>query len=56
MSEEQRAALNQLCATLARFLENPTGARSRQLLVAIDAVKRALAGAGPPKSKRRFWT
>jgi Mg-chelatase subunit ChlD len=53
---ELRGALDQLCATLARFLEDPTGARSRQLLVAIDAVKRALAGAGPPKSKRRFWT
>jgi hypothetical protein len=53
---ELRAALDQLCTTLARFLENPTGAQSRQLLVAIDAVKRALAGAGRPKGKRRFWT
>jgi hypothetical protein len=53
---ELRGALDQLCARLARFLENPTRAQSNQLLAAIEAVKRALAGAGRAKSKRRFWT
>ncbi|OBK26865.1 VIT domain-containing protein [Mycobacterium asiaticum] len=53
---ELRAALDQLCAALARFLEHPTGPQGRQLLVAVDAVKRALALHGRPASKRRFWT
>ncbi len=52
---ELRTALDQLCAALARFLENPTGPRGRQLMVAVDAVKRAMAGGDRPK-KRRFWT
>ena len=52
---ELRAALRELCAALARFLQNPTAAQSRQLLVAIDAVKLALAGAGGPR-RRWFWT
>lgn len=50
---ELRAALEHLCAALARFLEQPTGPQSRQVLVAVDAVKRAMADR--PK-KRRFWT
>lgn len=53
---ELRAALDQLCAALARFLEHPTGPQGRQLLVAVDAVKRALALHGRPAGKRRFWT
>ncbi|OBI85805.1 VIT domain-containing protein [Mycobacterium asiaticum] len=53
---ELRAALDQLCAALARFLEHPSGPQGRQLLVAVDAVKRALAAQGRPASKRRFWT
>ncbi|OBI74259.1 VIT domain-containing protein [Mycobacterium asiaticum] len=53
---ELRAALDQLCAALARFLEHPTGPQGRQLLVAVDAVKRALALHARPASKRRFWT
>ncbi|OBK28614.1 hypothetical protein A5634_20120 [Mycobacterium asiaticum] len=48
---ELRAALDQLCVALARFLRDPK--QSRQLLVAIDAVKRALGAAGEPR-KRRF--
>lgn len=49
---ELRAALDQLCAALARFLEHPKGPQSRQVLVGIDAVKRAMT-ARP--GKRRFW-
>ncbi|MHA7651612.1 VIT domain-containing protein [Mycobacterium sp. ML4] len=52
---ELRAALDQLCAALARFLAHPSGPQSRQLLVAVDAVKRALAGSGRQTVKRRFW-
>jgi len=52
---ELRAALDQLCAALARFLEHPTGPQGRQLMVAVDAVKRAMAGVARP-GKRRFWT
>ncbi|OBK18312.1 VIT domain-containing protein [Mycobacterium asiaticum] len=53
---ELRAALDRLCAALARFLEHSTGPQSRQVLVAVDAVKRALAAQGRPAGKRRFWT
>ncbi|MBX9642079.1 MAG: hypothetical protein K2X97_20850 [Mycobacteriaceae bacterium] len=49
---ELRVALDQLCAALARFLQHPTGPQSRQVLVAVDAVKRAMT-ARP--AKRRFW-
>ncbi|ORA09832.1 VIT domain-containing protein [Mycobacterium asiaticum] len=53
---ELRAALDQLCAALARFLKHPSGPQGRQLLVAVDAVKRALAAQGRQASRRRFWT
>lgn len=52
---ELRAALDQLCTALARFLVQPKGPQSRQVLVAIDGVRRALAGAGKPDGKSRFW-
>lgn len=51
---ELRAALDQLCAALARFLEHPTGPQSRQVLVKLDAVRRAMPAAGRPV-KRHFW-
>lgn len=51
---ELRAALDQLCAALAHFLEHPTGPQSRQVLVKLDAVRRAMTGADRPV-KRRFW-
>lgn len=52
---ELRAALEKLCAALALFLQHPTGPQSRQVLVALDAVKRAMGDGGRPQ-KRRFWT
>lgn len=48
---ELRGALDQLCVALARFLTDSTGPTGRQLLVAVDAVKRAM-----PAKKKRFWT
>ncbi|RUP06488.1 MAG: VWA domain-containing protein [Mycobacterium sp.] len=51
---ELRAALDQLCVALARFLKQPRGPHSREVLVAVDAVKRAMAPGDRP-AKRRFW-
>ena len=49
---ELRAALDQLCAALARFLAEPKAPQSRQVLVALDAVRRAMT---ERPGKRRFW-
>jgi Ca-activated chloride channel family protein len=52
-----RSAISQLCAALTRFLRNQTQAHTREVLVAVDAVKRWLARAdtGRRASKLRFW-
>ncbi|QLL08480.1 VIT domain-containing protein [Mycobacterium vicinigordonae] len=51
------AALVQLCNALARFVKGQTQAQSREVLVAVDAVKRLLGGSdrGPRVRKLRFW-
>lgn len=49
---ELRAALDQLCTALARFLKDPKGPQRRQVLVALDAVRRAMT---ERPAKRRFW-
>jgi Ca-activated chloride channel homolog len=52
-----RAALVQLCNALTRFLKGQTQAQAREVLVAVDAVKRLLGGTdrGRPVSRLRFW-
>ncbi|BDE12590.1 inter-alpha-trypsin inhibitor domain-containing protein [Mycobacterium sp. 20KCMC460] len=52
-----RAALVQLCNALARFLKGQTQAQSREVLVALDAVRRLLGTGdrGRRGSKLRFW-
>ena len=50
-----RSALDRLCTALSRFLQNPSAARAREVLVAVEAVKRVLTAAERPATKRRFW-
>ena len=52
-----RAALVQLCNALTRFLKDSTQARGRELLVAVESVKRLLGGTdrGRRPSRLRFW-
>jgi hypothetical protein len=52
-----RAALVQLCNALTRFLKGQTQAQAREVLVAVDAVKRLLGDndRGRRVSKLRFW-
>ena len=54
---ELRAALVQLCNALTRFLKGSTQAQAREVLVAVDAVKRLLGEGdrGRRVSKLRFW-
>ncbi|OBF94382.1 hypothetical protein A5791_00635 [Mycobacterium sp. 852002-51163_SCH5372311] len=51
------AALVQLCNALTRFLKGSTQAQAREVLVAVDAVKRLLGEGdrGRRVSKLRFW-
>jgi hypothetical protein len=52
-----RAALDRLCDALSRFLRTPGPALAREVMVAVETVKRAAAGAdhGQPTARRRFW-
>ncbi|MDT5350761.1 MAG: Ca-activated chloride channel [Mycobacterium sp.] len=54
---ELRAALVQLCNAVTRFLKNQTQPHAREVLVAVDAVKRLLGDTdrGRRVSKLRFW-
>ncbi len=50
-----RAALTHLCDVLERFLRKPNPALTGDMLVAVNAVKRALPQHGRRASKLRFW-
>jgi Ca-activated chloride channel homolog len=54
---ELRAALVQLCNALTRFLKGSSQAQAREVLVAVDAVKRLLGEGdrGRRVSRLRFW-